>query len=294
MYNITFVLKSFRSLLIFSLFIVIPMNSDCQPENHKTNQKNSSELSESEAGATKVAMLGLFHFGGSSGDLASMKMADPFGKRRQDDIKELVAKLKEFQPTKILVEFPKKDQNLLKERYDNYISGIDTLKVNEVYQVGFRLANSLSHGQLYAIDYKLDLPGDELVEYCQRNDKMNEFETFIKDVQAYVAEENQILDTMSILEYLARTNADAIDQLTIEPYIRNILSMGDSINEAGASFAATWWKRNFVILKNITEIIDSKQDRILIIIGSGHRAVLKDLIIARSDMEYVEIGEYLK
>lgn len=242
----------------------------------------------------KVSILGVFHFGGSSQDMASMYMPDPFGERRQADISNLVSKLADFKPTKILVEYPKHLQIRLDEKYQSYLLGKDTLSVNETEQVGFRLAKLLGHSKLYAIDYSLDLPGDGLFEYCQRNDKMSEFEDFISNIRSYVSNENKILDTMSISSYLARTNVDAIDQFTNETYVGKILNWGDSVNEAGARFAATWWERNMVILRNIAQTIENKEERVLVIIGSGHRAVLKDLMINRSDMEYVEISNYLK
>ncbi len=277
----------------FSILLIPLILIGCQSDSKNINLKDISP-SESQSDVAKVALLGVFHFGGSSGDLASMQMANPFGERRQNDIKELVAKLITYQPTKILVEFPKSKNNRLEKRFLNYLSGKDTLGVNEVYQVGFRLAEQLKLSHLYAIDHKLDLPAEGLVEYCQRHNKMEDFEAFIKDIQSYVQEENKKLEEMSISEFLTNMNSDPTDRITNDLYIRQSLVFGDSINEAGAHFAATWWERNFIILKNIAETIDSKEDRILVIIGAAHRAVLKDLVIDRSDMKYVEIGEYLK
>jgi Family of unknown function (DUF5694) len=276
------------------LYLILLILMSCQTNSKKISQEiigtNTANLSD----VSKVALLGVFHFGGSSGDLASMHMANPFGERRQNDISKLVAKLITYQPTKILVEYPKTKNELLKKRFLRYSSGKDTLGVNEVYQVGFRLAKQLKHAQLYPIDYQLDLPAEGLVEYCQRNNKMEDFENFIKYIQNYVQEENKKLERLSISDYLADINSDPSDRITNELYIKQSLVFGDSIKEAGAHFAATWWERNFIILKNISETIDSKDERLLVIIGAAHRAVLKDLVMDRSDMEYVEIGEYLK
>jgi len=285
----------------FSILLILLISIGCQSNSKRISQEKDVGHSANQSNAAKVALLGAFHFGGSTGDLASMQMANPFGERRQNDVRELVAKLATYLPTKILVEYPKAKNDRLKKRFLSYSSGKDTLGVNEVYQVGFRLAKQLKHSQLYAIDYKLDLPADGMVEYCQRNNKMVDFQNFIKDIQNYVQEENKKLEGMnkklegmSISQYLADMNSDPTDRITNELYIRQSLVFGDSIEEAGAHFAATWWERNFVILKNIAETIDHKEDRILVIIGAAHRAVLKDLVMDRSDMEYVEIGEYLK
>ena len=274
-------------LLLMFIFIngLKVSNSSLQTDENDTSVQNN---------AAKVALLGVFHFGGSSGDLASMHMVDPFGERRQNDIKELVTKLKAYQPTKILVEYPKKKNAVLKNRYSNYLAGKDTLKVNEIYQVGFRLAEQLKHDELYSIDHKLDLPFEQIVEYCQRQNKMEAFDAFVKRIQNYVQEDNEKLNRMSISEYLAYVNSDPVDQVTNDLYIRETLVFGDSTYEAGARVAATWWERNFIMLKNIAETIDNEDERILVIVGAAHRAVLKDLVIDRSDMDYVEIGDYLK
>ncbi|MCX2718112.1 DUF5694 domain-containing protein [Lentiprolixibacter aurantiacus] len=276
---------------IYSLFLLF-LIAACQPQSKKEKTREISETI-TESDAAKVTVLGVFHFGGSTGDMAAMHMADPFGKRRQDDIKEVVAQLAEFKPTKILVEYPKERQARLDERYHNYLSGKDTLRVSETQQLGFRLAKQLGHPQLFAIDYNVDLPFEEIVEYCQRTGKMGEFEEFVTQIKDYVAKENTVLDTMRIASYFARTNTPAIDQFTNDVYIGKALSWGDSINEAGARVASTWWERNFIILKNMAETIESKEDRILVIIGAGHRAVLRNAIIDRSDMEYVEVADYL-
>jgi len=90
----------------FSILLIPLILIGCQSDSKNINLKDISP-SESQSDVAKVALLGVFHFGGSSGDLASMQMANPFGERRQNDIKELVAKLITYQPTKILVEFPK-------------------------------------------------------------------------------------------------------------------------------------------------------------------------------------------
>jgi hypothetical protein len=37
-----------------------------------------------------------------------------------------------------------------------------------------------------------------------------------------------------------------------------------------------------------------KDDRILVLIGSGHRAILKELYSNRSNVEYVEINSFLE
>jgi len=53
-----------------------------------------------------------------------------------------------------------------------------------------------------------------------------------------------------------------------------------------------WWKRNFRIMHNIDQIVEPG-DRILVIFGQGHTAVLKDFYKSRDDITYEDIRDYL-
>lgn len=47
------------------------------------------------------------------------------------------------------------------------------------------------------------------------------------------------------------------------------------------------------MMTNIDKWIDSN-DRVLVIVGAAHRAVLKDFYEDRTDVEYLEITNFLK
>ena len=76
-------------------------------------------------------------------------------------------------------------------------------------------------------------------------------------------------------------------------YVGHVLNRRGSIPEAGARFASTWWERNFVIPDHIAGTITDTDEHVLVSIGSGHRAVLKNPVIDRREMDYVEIGRYI-
>lgn len=246
-----------------------------------------------ETNKTKVAVLGLFHFAGSSSDLASIKLEDPLGEKRQHEIIELVSLLKEYQPTKILVEYPKKRNAELNQRLSKYLDGDYELGVSEIYQVGFRLVEQLELQEIYAIDHKLDLPTKDIVVYAQQNNQMEKFNGFISKIKTMMQNETKKLDTTNISDYLAYMNSDSNDRLANEVYLKDMLAFGDAESEVGIAASSIWWKRNMYILKNIRETIENDDDRILVIIGAAHRAILKDFIEDLGDLEYVEIGELM-
>lgn len=241
----------------------------------------------------KVALLGMFHFAGSSSDLAAIKLKNPLGAKRQKEMLELVKTLKEYRPTKIMVEYPEDRQIELNKKLSNYLNAKDTLGVSETYQIGFRLVEQLGLKEIFGIDYKLNLPTEDIVKYCQRTDRMNNFNSFIGKIQSMMQDESNKLSQLTIREYLAYMNTDEIDRIANDAYLNDMLKFGDSVSEAGIESSAIWWKRNMYILKNITEKIENEEERILVIIGSAHRAVLKDFIEDRSDVDYIEISDYL-
>lgn len=234
----------------------------------------------------------MFHFGATS-DIGAVVMENPKRERRQREIQQLVDRLKAYRPTKVLVEYPSKKQDTLQSRYKKYQSGNFVLPVNETYQVGFRLAHQLKHDSIYAIDHRMDMPFEELVQYCQEKNCMEKFQAIVDLAKSYTAEETKVLQEMELSPFLLRTNNEAADRFGNGLYLREVLDIGDPDNEVGAKVNAIWYQRNMIMLKNIRSHIQNSDERILVIIGASHRAIIKDYLINLEEYEYVEIGNYL-
>ncbi len=69
--------------------------------------------------------------------------------------------------------------------------------------------------------------------------------------------------------------------------------MGDEASNPGVEFTEAWYKRNLYILANIMKTVEPGE-RVLLIMGSGHRAMLIPFIIDKNDLRYEEIHNYLK
>lgn len=72
-----------------------------------------------------------------------------------------------------------------------------------------------------------------------------------------------------------------------------ILEMGDEASNPGVEFTEAWYKRNLFILANIMKTVEP-DERVLLIMGSGHRAMLIPFIKDKNDLMYDEIHDYLK
>ncbi|MEM7185296.1 MAG: DUF5694 domain-containing protein [Bacteroidota bacterium] len=240
-----------------------------------------------------IALLGMFHFGETS-DLAAIKMDDLHGEKRQTQIKDLVAQLQEYQPTKILVEYPMSRKDTIQIRYEAYLNNAYKLGDSETYQIGFRLAKAMGHSNIYAMDHKMDLPFDDLAAHLGKTGEMDKMNSMVKMINEMIQGETNVLATLPLSTFLLRLNSDRFDALANSLYLKEVLDMGTPDNEVGARFSAIWYQRNMIMLKNIASYIESPNDRILVIVGSSHRAVIRDYIEDRNDLKYVEIAKFLR
>ncbi len=240
----------------------------------------------------KITILGTFHFGSTS-DVGAIVMEEVKGERRQQEIQQLVEKLKAFRPTKILVEFPLSIQDTLQRRFEKFKNREFELPSSETYQVGFRLANQSGHDSIYAIDHKMELPFDSLVKYCEANNTPEKFQAIMSIVQSYTKGETEALQDMELASFLLRMNTRHSDRFGNGLYLREILAIGDPENEVGALVNAIWYQRNMIILKNISKHLQDPEDRVLVIIGAAHRALIMDFLQNRPEYEIVTIADFL-
>jgi hypothetical protein len=140
-------LKHLFSVLVFSVVLLFLSCEKIKPlESSKEKTKSPS-----------IALFGTFHFASTS-DYSSMDLDDFRSTKRQKEIRLLIEALKTYRPTKIMVEYPYRKEDKLNDDYKEYLNGIYTLSINEIDQLGFRLAKELGHQKLYCIDQKISLP----------------------------------------------------------------------------------------------------------------------------------------
>ena len=54
--------------------------------------------------------------------------------------------------------------------------------------------------------------------------------------------------------------------------------LGENGDWAGADLLADWYRRNARIFTNVMRIVDSPDERVLVIIGSGHLGLLREAV----------------
>ena len=240
--------------------------------------------------APQVAILGVYHFANPGLDEAKTEVANVLSESKQKEILKIVELLSRFKPTKIAIELKAEESEKINQQYADYLAGKFQLTANEVYQLGFRLAKSHNHKQLYLIDYPGGLNINSVIAYAQKSD--TEYaKRFQADVGKFTSLMNQIQKTKSILEILRIMNKP--DALSIaQSLYADMATVGAGDNYIGADVVSDWYKRNLKIYANLSKIAEPN-DRILFIIGQGHKPILQQLVKESARMKLVEILDYL-
>ncbi len=242
---------------------------------------------------TKVLLLGCFHFDNPGLDVAKFDNANILSEKRQLEVLELVAKLKQFKPDKIFVEAPVNYQRTLDSNIMKYKAGQLTLQANETHQLGFRLAKELSLPTLYAVDYQgADFPYDSLVKSAMEAKQMNLLGYMKNTIDSIQTDFNETLKNKTISEILLKQNSDLMNDLGVGLYF-DFLIAGKEGNHVGSYLTSEWWRRNMIIYENILKRMTGKEERIVVIFGQGHTALLDAMMKYNKNFELVPLNSVL-
>jgi len=211
-----------------------------------------------------VLVLGTFHMSGEEGLDAD---------RRQAEIEQLVSKLARFKPTKIAVEMEPEDSDYCNEKYDRYRQGSYDLEMNEIFQVGFRLASKMGHERLFPTDWmgESDLAYGEAEQWGRENQPALLDEIF----EGFTIPE--LSDNKSIIDYYKEINAPDILNMLHKMYV-NIARIGKFNHYVGIDWLSWWYKRNLIMFSNLTRLIESDDERILFIVGFSHSSIVTQFL----------------
>jgi len=286
------------------------------------SQIKQTQLLSENSEQTPIMLLGMYHFNNPGKDSYNTEVDDYWSDKRQKEIKEVVHLLEEYKPTKILVELSPKEQSKIDSLYSLYLKNQITLKdiqggINEVYQIGFRLGKQLDEIDLITIDHHgswlapyADFIADTLVfeDYLKHNatyaQKMKEkndmfLESSIRENLVYLNELEQILDNHNYYNNVAIKVKDTTNiMFTYQESEQEISGLpyqmrSFDFNNIGVELVAEWYKRNLFIYRNILEN-SNENDRILVIIGSGHVFYLNQLLENNPKFKITSPNEILR
>ena len=247
-------------------------------------------------GKANILILGTHHFGNFGEKVINFETGDITTDKKQDEIREVVQKLSQFNPNKIAVELNKEKEKELNDVYSRYCQN-NTYLYNEtisykseIVQLGFRLGRMFNHPKIYPIDYPVDLP-EELFKYVEKN-LPELYEKFMKIIKEYGLRENEFIKNNTVREILRYLN-DPKRILNEHSNLYLHLAQVKSVDTYyGVDMLTEWYRRNLYILGNLQSIAEPG-DRILVIYGAGHCKVLQNLVRDYNKFELIDILKYL-
>jgi hypothetical protein len=240
--------------------------------------------------SARVMLFGTFHFQDAGEDVVKNKDVDIFTPESQEYLLGLTQRLAEFKPTRVLLEYNPDNDEKINEQYREYLAGNFELPANEIFQLGFRIAKQSGHERVYSFDNRdVEWRAEAMFEYAKQHDSP-EMKTFDEIIQQITAESEQARSTLPLAGLLKQQNDPAQERRNMDLYLAtNAIGAGDGYS--GAIASASWWERNFYMYANIQKLA-APGERIIAIGGTGHMAILKQLLAIDRRLEGVAVDPY--
>lgn len=267
--------------------------ASCTPkENESTNVKTASDYFPKEK--AQVLIVGTFHMDYPGLDAIKTNeedKVDVLKEPKKSEVTELVKYIERFKPNKIAIEAF--DTWNATEKLRKYKNGEFRNQRDERYQLGMRIANDLGLDTLYAIDsWAMDGDLAKLDSvYMSNLFKDYDFQSddpYLQMFMDWIGEEEKNVSGMNLVDYFKLINSRESHQYGYGAYLVGDFKLD---NERGADILSVWWyNRNVRIFRKLQTITEDKNDRILVIFGNGHAAVLRQLLECSPEYDFVEFS----
>ena len=255
-------------------------------------QEAAAQNPESPAARAEVLVLGVYHMSNPGHDIFNTEADDVLAPKRQAEIAQLIEVLKRFHPTKIAIEADVGSQRVGRE-YSDYLAGKYTLSRDEIDQIGYRLARELGHKTVCPVDADGEFPYQRLVNYAKASGRSKELDAVMAGWSGMVKAQNAYLASHTVLETLLYRNADEKVADDVGFYYR-AGQVGEPNDWAGADLVSDWFRRNMHIYSNVVQLVDSPNERVLVIFGAGHLGWLQHDFARNPNLRLRKLAEFVK
>lgn len=279
------------ALMLISCHEKVTTTTETETET-KSVLKSASDFYSKER--AQVLVVGTFHFNYPGLDDFKSKESDKIDvlkEPKKSEVTDLVAYIKKFKPTKIAIEaHPGYGWN---DKFKAYQKGENRDKRDERYQLAMRIAADTNLDTLYTVDaeslrsdlYMRDSTLLDSLTYKIDWEIDSPYMPLAKEYFNY--REKQIKHT-HILDVFKNMNTREGHNTNFGLYLTGSFATG---GVQGADYFSMWWyNRNARIFANIINITEGPEDRILVIIGNGHAAILRQFFEASPQYDFVEFS----
>ena len=238
-----------------------------------------------------VLVLASSHLGNRGHDIFNFQWDDVLSEKRQREIRQFIGLLKRFKPTRIAVEAPFGTANL-DEDYRRYVRGEYALTRDEIHQLGFRLAKELDHPKIYDVNAEGTFDIERVLTFAQANNQQEIIDRVETVFRKNSSKLNKLIQIATVTEIYNILNRRQRIEEEHQAYLF-MARIGKDKEYPGVDLLADWYKRNLKIFSNITRIVESEEDRLLVIFGAGHARLLQQFIEDSGEYHLEGAGNYI-
>lgn len=242
----------------------------------------------------KVLVVGTFHLDYPNRDavkIESEEQIDVLTEPKKSEITELVQYIKRFKPNKIAIEaFPEWNAT---QKLNAYKKGCCRNERDERFQLAMRIAADFDMDTLYSIDAgsiaeDLYMKDSVFVENLYTDYDYQSNDEVFQQAKDFYNYSKALPRNTKLLDYYQYLNSRTYHYADYGSYLTGDFKLD---NHRGADVLSIgWYSRNLRIFRNLQQITDSPEDRILIIFGNGHASVLRQLLEISPEYEFIEFG----
>lgn len=251
--------------------------------------------------STEVLLIGTFHYNNPGADVAKTKSFDILNETSQLELEKLSNDIKEYNPSKIFVEWPYNEQNELDSLYQLYIkdeyfendSLSDFYLKNEIFQLAFRVAKKNNLDKVYGIDYnETEFPYGKVMNDIESNNQIRLKEKIENTIANLTNDFNKMIDSgVSLTELTIALNTKEMKYASNDLH-NNMISIAGSTNEFnGAYLTSEWYKRNLYMWSLIQKHTFDSDKRIMVLAGYSHTAMMELFIKENRDWKIMDFKE---
>ena len=250
----------------------------------------------------ELLLIGTFHYNNPGADVAKTKSFDVLSEEAQHELKQISAKIKAYNPTKIFVEWPYDEQYQLDSLYNLYREGSyfkndslsDFYLKNEIFQLAFRVAKDVNAKKVYGIDYATAFPFDEVMEAIEQANQKELKSKIQGGISKYTVDfDNKIEAGVSLTELTYYLNSAPLRQLTNDLHNNLFLIGGSTEDFSGALLTSEWFKRNLYMWSLIQKNTKDSDERVMVLTGASHAAMFELFIKENNGWNVKELREIM-
>ncbi|MDQ2769170.1 MAG: DUF5694 domain-containing protein [Bacteroidota bacterium] len=256
-----------------------------------------------------LLLVGTFHFHNPGADLVKTATFDVLAPRPQAELEAITNQIKAYGPQKIFVEWAYDDQPALDTLYREYLGGHYDAYVkhrfpakrqnfylrNEIIQLAFRAGKKAGLPRINGLDYNgTSFPYDSVQRAIKAANQQPLQQQIDATFARLTAEQNRKIATLTLTQLLLDTNSPAELDANKGLYIQLLNRAGAPNDFAGPYLVSEWYRRNLYMYSLIQKLTAPTDTRIMVLVGSGHAAMLRDFIRNDPRFRLRQLREVLK